>query len=128
MARTPPIDPVIAALFQDSRRDAETRAGNEKRTTLHAPAADILTLKEVALRYGCSMNDLFLLAIADLFTAVGLVPKLTVKQGLRQKLSRISDKSSTCISGGKRDPNVSNSETDKKTPSEPTRCHLCRKK
>lgn len=95
MACTPPIDPLIAALFQNSRRDAETRAGDEKRTTLHAPAADIRTLRELALRCGCSMNDLISLAIADLILAVGLVPKLTVKHGLREKLPRISDKSST---------------------------------
>jgi hypothetical protein len=90
-----PIDPVIAALVQDSRRDVQTRAGNEKRTTLQAPAGDIRILRELALRCDCSMNDVILLAIADLLTAIGLVPKLTVKQGLREKLSRINDKSST---------------------------------
>jgi hypothetical protein len=95
MACTPPIDPVIAALFQGSRRGAETRPGNEKRTTLHAPAADIRTLRELALRYDCTMNDLISLAIADLILNVGLVPELTVKHSLREKLPRISDKSST---------------------------------
>jgi hypothetical protein len=95
MARTPPIDPIIAARFQGSRRGPETRAGNEKRTTLHAPASDIRTLRELALRYDCTMNDLISLAIADLILNVGLIPKLTVKHSLRERLPRNGEKSST---------------------------------
>jgi hypothetical protein len=112
MTCIPPIDPVVAALFHDSCRDAEIRADNEKRTTLHAPAGVIRTLKEIALICDCSMNDLFSVGIADLLLSVGLVPKLTIKHGLREKLARISDKSSALQFRSTKARPAFNSETD----------------
>jgi len=95
MAYKQSIDPVIAALFEDSRRDAERRSSDRKRTTLHAPASDIRTLRQLALQCDCTMNDLIALAIADLISTVGLVPTVSIKGDLHEKLQGIHKNSST---------------------------------
>jgi hypothetical protein len=49
------------------------RAGDDgKRTTFKAPAADIRSLRELALRCDCAMNDLIEMLIADLLRQTGI--------------------------------------------------------
>jgi hypothetical protein len=72
------------------------RASNAgKRTTFKAPAADIRSLRELALRCDCAMNDLIEMLIADLLTETGLTPTLIVKPGLRDKIAKSGSKELT---------------------------------
>jgi hypothetical protein len=72
------------------------RAGDDgKRTTFKAPAVDIRSLRELALRCDCSMNDLIEMLIADLLTETGRTHILIVKPGLRDKITKLGSKEVT---------------------------------
>lgn len=93
-------DSLIAARKLLSKRlgdgPSTRRAGDEgKRTTFKAPAFDIRSLRELALRCDCSMNDLIEMLIADLLKQTGSPHTLIVKPGLREKLSEIGSHEQT---------------------------------
>jgi hypothetical protein len=90
MACTPPIDPLIAALFQDSRRDPDTRAGDQERTTrttfsVNREIHDALRL--IAARHRCKLNDLIAIAVEDWLEVQGSLPSNISRADIRRRLT-----------------------------------------
>jgi len=73
--------------------DRPANAGEMIRTTLSVPAAMHLSLRQLALIARCPMNDVLLLAVADLLKEAGRPCEALACEHLRQKL--FSQRSST---------------------------------
>lgn len=74
--------------FREPSLQGLTRATRQSntRTTFTAPSAVVVELRVLALRRGCTMNDLLLLAVSDLLASVGHSIGDCIASDIRQKI------------------------------------------
>ena len=88
-ALTAAIQANFARPVSSSNKQATKTPGSQAtktRSTFSAPAEAIVALRILALRSGCTMNDLLLLAIDQLFNSVGEPSTLVVNHGLFDRI------------------------------------------
>lgn len=87
---------------------ADQRATSEEiiRTTFSAPLPVLIELRQLALLSRSSMNDLILLAVADLFQSLDCACDVPVRASLRERLQSRRNAKGTDIDQTQHEPGV----------------------